>query len=383
MSNAIIEEMLAENRWRRYREQDRYVQIDGETEIDLKVVVRVIPDVPRESLDAMKSHLATVATVTNPLVDGRPLAGEWQMGFVEVRWERLDNQQVNTCNLYQTLWQAGSSSQDYVVTERSCRYKVEIKVIFSGSEFPDIPVPVDEAGVVYRLIGRNRDDQTGVYEFVIEKRTRLFQTTGTYTSAQNDALSETTTERTGITNQGTTTITEETGKSKSKRLSVNEDCSRDETVQVRTAKPQDTGWIEYQDLYGITKYRAFRNQTKQWVESLAGSLGTGTQNAVSAQPNEFGLYDGTATVSPTGSGGGGSADGNGDLENYTYDIEFEDGKVYRVSVRYTIFLSRAQEHLTSFGQMAVREGLPTPGITKAGSNKWRSIAVVEIATASP
>jgi len=102
---------------------------------------------------------------------------------------------------------------------------------------------------------------------------------------------------------------------------------------------------------------------------------------VSAQPNEFGLYDGTATVSPTGSGGGGSADGNGDLENYIYDLEFEAGKTYRVSVRYTIFLSRAQEHLTSFGQMAVRAGLPTPGITKAGSNKWRSIAVIEVATA--
>ena len=138
-SNAAIQEMLAEGRWLHFRERDRMVQVDGAGEVAIRIVVRVIPNVPTESLDALKTWLNTYAsgkntvagsTVTAPLVDGRALAGDWTHGQVEVRQDRLPNQQVDTWNLYQTLWQSGSADWTDIESENTCRYTATISIYF-------------------------------------------------------------------------------------------------------------------------------------------------------------------------------------------------------------------------------------------------------------
>jgi len=58
-SNAAIQEMLAEGRWLHFRERDRTVQVNGAGELSIRIVVRVIPNVPTESLDALKTWLNT------------------------------------------------------------------------------------------------------------------------------------------------------------------------------------------------------------------------------------------------------------------------------------------------------------------------------------
>ena len=64
-SNAAIQEMLAEGRWLHHRERDRTVQVNGTSTVSVRIVIRVIPDIPTESLDALKQWLNTYASGGN------------------------------------------------------------------------------------------------------------------------------------------------------------------------------------------------------------------------------------------------------------------------------------------------------------------------------
>ena len=87
VSAATLQELLAENRWVHYREQDRYVaDNDTPNNNSLRIVVRVLKNVPREYIDDLKMYLNTKAsgantenskTIAGPMVNGRTLSGVW------------------------------------------------------------------------------------------------------------------------------------------------------------------------------------------------------------------------------------------------------------------------------------------------------------------
>ena len=78
--------------------------------------------------------------------------------------------------------------------------------------------------------------------------------------------------------------------------------SYDGTYRIVTAKPQDTGWIEWESTQAMPTYtyvwshgiRVFANQTVEWVKGLQSGL-EAKDGSVSMSINSFGLVDGTAS----------------------------------------------------------------------------------------
>jgi hypothetical protein len=116
----------------------------------------------------------------------------------------------------------------------------------------------------------------------------------------------------------------------------------------------------------------FRNQI-----SVPASPSDFDRVSASVSINEFGLYDGVLTGASSDSGSGG-VDDSGDFKNYSYKIKLDNPTAeYQISVRYTSFLSRAQEFVDGV-TMATRTSLPTPGVFYAGKNKFRAVKVVQL-----
>ena len=87
----------------------------------------------------------------------------------------------------------------------------------------------------------------------------------------------------------------------------------------------------------------FRNQTGTWVESALGALTPSRINTWSAQPNEYGLYDGQITSQADTATASGSA-GSETPRTATWSVTI-DGVTYTYTSRLTSFESTAQDHV--------------------------------------
>lgn len=237
--------MLAENRWKRYRERDLSIKV-GETTHTVRVLTRAITNVPREDLDAMKAAMTSYTSakndwgtatnsVENPLVDEKEQAGTWYAGLVEVRKEALQEEGRPTWNLYQTLY-SGAVATAYYAVENSCRYTVEHKrhVAVGGM----ITLPSNADGITYSIAAENYDPDSGGWNIIEIKRTRKYQEIAAYTSDLRADYVESTTRQEGVTTQGLTSMAEEAGKTKSQRKQKDDDCTVTADTSVRTHADQ-------------------------------------------------------------------------------------------------------------------------------------------------
>lgn len=186
VSTATLQELLAENRWIHFREQDRFVvDNDNPNNNSLRIVVRVLKNVPREYIDDLKMYLNTRAsgananfgkTVTSPMVNGRALSGTWTHAGLQVREESLGTDRVPTLNLYQTLVQGAN----YIVYKSVDRFKsVLYEVTISGAteeptqdtiralvaaQYPELDTTYDGCISSIDLTQVRFNDDQGVYQ---------------------------------------------------------------------------------------------------------------------------------------------------------------------------------------------------------------------------
>jgi hypothetical protein len=128
----------------------------------------------------------------------------------------------------------------------------------------------------------------------------------------------------------------------------------------------DSGWVAYQDRYGMSYVRSFQNMTTPPTSGFTDD----TSNSLSIRKNEFGLWDGSATRSAIrdSSSGGSPAD---DVEiDYTINLE---GETFNISEKITSSLSRAKTFLSTTS-MKLGSG-KQPGIVYLGRGKYKATKV--------
>ena len=165
-------------------------------------------------------------------------------------------------------------------------------------------------------------------------------------------------------NQDSVTVSPIEGKVVSAGISVGESGLINARIKQITPIAADSGWISYQDRYGLSYFRSFKNQASVPTDGFTKD----TSNSLSAIKNEFGLWDGTASRSAVRDNSGGSTDPDVEV-NYTIDIA---GTTYSISEKITGSLSKAQSHIT--GTNTGGSG-KTPGIVYIGHGKYKATKV--------
>ncbi|HOU57799.1 MAG TPA: hypothetical protein PK556_12730, partial [Smithellaceae bacterium] len=168
-------------------------------------------------------------------------------------------------------------------------------------------------------------------------------------------------------NQPSVTVSPIAGKVVSAGISVGESGRINARITQITPIAADSGWISYQDRYGLSYFRSFKNQASVPTNGFTDK----TSNSLYAIKNEFGLWDGTASRSAVRDDSGGSVEDDAEV-NYTIDIA---GTSYKISEKITGSLTRAQAHI--LGTNTGGSG-KTPGIVYIGHGKYKATKVIVV-----
>ena len=188
----------------------------------------------------------------------------WYQTAASDQWEGTKSDKVR---IYQTLCSPSEDSGDgdgpYTV-ENGCRYAVTHTFYWNVEELPELPA--SSSGVNYTMQGLTRDQETGLYSCLIEKRERVEQDIPLYDTAKT--IFETRqlavflgvkAEDLGSTGQfpyaaGGTMV--------ERRLSKNEDCTTDVENVVTQEEPVSSAVTEFRKtLRGTVKTKTDRNQS--------------------------------------------------------------------------------------------------------------------------
>lgn len=131
----------------------------------------------------------------------------------------------------------GEGDGPYAI-ENGCAYSVSFEFFWNQTDLP--AVPDSDSGVSYRLSGVNRNEDTGLFNCVLERRERVQQDIPKYLG-DIDAFNETyRAESKGVkgdTTNGGEEASVEQGTMVSRRVTKNEDCTHDvENVTVRSVQ---------------------------------------------------------------------------------------------------------------------------------------------------
>ena len=165
-------------------------------------------------------------------------------------------------------------------------------------------------------------------------------------------------------NQQSVSVSPVAGKVVSAGISVGESGLINARITQLTPIASDSGWIGYQDRYGTSYFRSFRNQASVPTDGFTSD----TSNSLSASKNEYGLWDGTASRSAVRDASGGSTDPDVEID-YTINV---NGISYDIDEKITGSLSRAQTHIA--GTNTGGSG-KTPGIVYIGHGKYKATKV--------
>ncbi|MDD8011857.1 MAG: hypothetical protein PHX05_00065 [Acidobacteriota bacterium] len=248
METATIRELLAERLWKVNEGQQNRGFGDN-------LIERYLDGVNREDLDALVLYLqtytsaanATASTsVTNPMAGTQwARTGTWYGGRIWYEEVKNEAQLRGTLRIWQALWCGDKTIAD-VITEKGCRYRVEVTWYFGLRTLPT--VPANSSGISYRMGPLNVDPERGTYTTFIEKRTRLYQVIAEHRSQESAAASDLTTKHHGVyegdktdTGAAVTLLDLEdvpAGEIRNLDRTKNEDCTQDIQTQKRTVKDQ-------------------------------------------------------------------------------------------------------------------------------------------------
>lgn len=252
IEQAGIDQVVAEGNWRLFRESDSITQIDSLPVVTTRIVIRVLPDVPRMDLDSIKTALGATKQYASPKVQGRTYAGTWTNGGHYVEESAVDQNRGATVNLFQVLYQ-GTASTLTVVTERSCRFLVE-SIYYYGLTTPPT-LPSAGSGISYEFQSLQQQERGG-WNAVVLKRTRQYQNTGVYRAETTAAETTTEQKQLGVTDQTIPTITAAAlsdGERASQDILPTADCAKDVTTRIGTAVDQTQTEVEVKASQTITR----------------------------------------------------------------------------------------------------------------------------------
>lgn len=150
---------------------------------------RFAPGAPLSSIRIILDMITDAAPYVNPIVSGDIIQGKWKP---KVTWFRKDMQQQTydmrgdaTVTIVQDLvpdYEDGES--DLVNAGGDCSEITEYEYVWDAAEVsaPSMPYP---QGVTYGIQGVNRDDDSGLFSYILVKRTAVEQHFGPYISVSS------------------------------------------------------------------------------------------------------------------------------------------------------------------------------------------------------
>lgn len=203
-----------------------------------EVMVRYYECAPLEAdiFPAMIEYLQGQTGITSIQLHGKriELDGEWKA--VRAWYETRDGdtsetnklKRVRICQALEKNSGENGGEGPYVV-ENGCRYKVEHTFHWNADTLPELPA--SSSGVNYQIQAVTRDDETGLWNCVVEKRERVQQDIAEYTTEKT--VFETKKEELHLgVKQGSVASTGKSasvsgGKMVTRKLQKNEDCTTD------------------------------------------------------------------------------------------------------------------------------------------------------------
>jgi len=215
-----------------------------------EVMVRYYECAPLEAdvFPAMIEYLQGQTGITSIQLHGKriELGGEWKA--VRAWYETRDGdtsetnklKRVRICQaLVKNTVEAGGDGP-YVV-ENGCMYKVKHTFHWNVDALPSLPA--SSSGVNYQIQGVTRDDETGLWNCVVEKRERVQQNIAEYTTEKTAFETKTEEQHLGVKEGSIASAGKAAsvsgGKMVTRKLRKNEDCTTDvvnETLQEEEAK---------------------------------------------------------------------------------------------------------------------------------------------------
>lgn len=268
---------------------------------------------PRGLMNACLAALAGDSPRASLTVEGAAEEGAWRL--VRAWWEREESRQAgdNLLALHVFYADAGEGAEAAYVAEDGCAYRVTAEPHWDEPEVPD--APEGSSGIVYRITGARRDDETGLWEYVVEKRERLTVATGVRVMADDEfrrveqqtfvGVREGDVDHTGaavalwaVGNPEPGVLVENVSVTK------NDDCTVD-IVQRRTAAHAETGEVRRErTVFGEVETVTLRNQPEA-VDAFVDVAG-GKVTVRTARLNDDGTWDNTQTVRTALEGAGGA-----------------------------------------------------------------------------
>lgn len=171
------EDIEKKKRWR-LEKHDNVKWEFGESSI-----LRYVEQTDSRPLELAAAYIKTLSSFTNPDAEGVAITGTFVTKAVW--WGKV--QDVNgksAFRLYHFLISdAVEGGDDAVVVEDGCRYKVTYTFYYRQSALT--PPTTSTSGVGYKLIGITRDDISGLFSYILEKRERITQSILQWTSAED------------------------------------------------------------------------------------------------------------------------------------------------------------------------------------------------------
>lgn len=151
----------------------------------VKTLIRVADNPPLECMRQVLDHLRSEAGCAQVWANGKDLGADWRpMGawYEEARAE--DGTQAVTLRVYQALRdkQDGEAEGPFLVQD-GCVWKVSHTFYWDVPEVLD--APASSSGVAYEIQGIRRDDDTGLFSYVLVKRERVAVEVGPWPAHQD------------------------------------------------------------------------------------------------------------------------------------------------------------------------------------------------------
>lgn len=224
---------------------------------------------------------------------GQPVGAEW----TPIRaWYELSNRavgNVRSVRLYHALTTEPDMAGDgpYVVHD-GCAYKVSWKYYWRQSEVMECPP--SESGISYSISGLQRDPETGLFSYALEKRERVQQDIPEYVTGVTvfeERKEEAHFGVRGNLSEGGREASVGNGVVVTRKVSKNEDCTHDVHNTTTKDKPVSEAVVEtHKTLRGTRRSVTSRNQSAPLPE--ASEVGESVAN----RKTESGLYDTTRTT---------------------------------------------------------------------------------------
>lgn len=252
--------------------------------------------------------------------------------FATAPGEKWQGTESNRVRIYWVLVQAGDATGDgFHVVEDGCRYKVEHKFFWDVKTVPTLEQ--SGSGVTYTIQGLTRDRQTGLYSYVIEKRTRQQQDVAEYTSSITEFEEQKVEQHIGVKQSDAASTGQAASVSDGTIVDrieeKNEDCTKNITNRKRIEKEVDEAQITVQKtLRGKRTRKLHRNQTAAHVTAkLPATIPDGatvTQEKTPGKRTDLTIEQNEANADPTPISSGSEVSSGVTVETEVVSLPNED-----------------------------------------------------------